>query len=79
MARSQSGSDDTLQNGGERNGQQQQDGGEKGDKSKNGKQEGSVGFWSSDLRDVRMDVFKNWGITSMSFCPHCSYAKHITI
>lgn len=74
MAKSQNGSDDTLHNG-ERNSQQQQqqrDGGEKGEKGKNGKQEGSVGFWSSDLKDVRMDVFKNWGITSVSSFRSCS-------
>jgi hypothetical protein len=57
--------DDTLQFGPEQNDQRQSeaDGGESG---KKGKQNGGgpIGFWNKELRAVRLDVFKNWGITS---------------
>jgi hypothetical protein len=59
-------SDDTLQFEPEHNGQRQQneaDGGESGKKEEqNGG--GPIGFWNKELRAVRLDVFKNWGITS---------------
>jgi hypothetical protein len=54
--------EDTLHSGGEHNdeGQQNQaDGGESGEKRKHGGG-GPIGFWSKELNDVRLDVFKNW-------------------
>ena len=46
------------------------DGGEKGEKGK--QPSGPVGFWDPELKSVRFDVFKNWGVTSTSFS---SYAN----
>jgi hypothetical protein len=44
----------------------QADGGESG--KKGGSQAGgSVGFWDKELRAVRLDVFKNWTVTSKFF------------
>jgi hypothetical protein len=58
--------DNTLQFEPEHNDQRQQneaDGGESGKKEEqNGG--GPIGFWNKELRAVRLDVFKNWGITS---------------
>lgn len=41
------------------------DGGEKGERQ--GQESGTVGFWHKDLRHVRGEVFKHWGITSELF------------
>ncbi|TVY21314.1 Nitrosoguanidine resistance protein SNG1 [Lachnellula arida] len=62
--------EDTLEPNSPQNGQRdhnvqngQADGGEKGEK---GKQEaGPVGFWNSALKQVRLDVFKNWLLTTV--------------
>ena len=74
----QSSDEDTLEPNSPQNGQRDQneqnghaDGGEKGEK---GKQSGGpVGFWTSELKSVRMDVFKNWLITSTSFSHHARF------
>jgi hypothetical protein len=62
----QSSDEDTLEPNSPRDGQNgQADGGENGEKGK--QPDGPVGFWNSDLKSVRLDVFKNWLITSTSF------------
>lgn len=43
------------------------DGGEKGQHRSHGG--GFVGFWHKELKDVRLEVFKKWAITSMSKFP----------
>lgn len=40
------------------------DGGEDGQQKP--EQQGPVGFWSPDLKNVRKTVFKKWAITSLS-------------
>jgi hypothetical protein len=58
--------EDALHSGREDNDEAQQnqaDGGESGEKGKHGGG-GPIGFWSKELNAVRLDVFKNWGITS---------------
>ena len=57
-------SEETLRRQG-RHGDQQPplDGGETGKSAE--QSETQIGFWSNELRDIRREVFKKWGITSM--------------
>jgi hypothetical protein len=55
--------EDTLQ----QNGNEQSHDREKGGSEEKAR---SVGFWSNELSQVRLEVFKKWGITSTS-CSVC--------
>lgn len=66
----QSSNEETLGREGEQNGERQNnqaDGGESGKKGGPQANGGSVGFWNKELRAARLDVFKNWAITSKWF------------
>jgi hypothetical protein len=62
--------EETLDPEREQNDQRQKnedDGGESGKKGGPQGGGGSIGFWNKELKAVRLNVFKNWAMTSTCF------------